>query len=279
MRKPVLLTIFFLVSALSAQGADSKYKIGDLPTDDQTSQERKASKNNAELETPDTAKLANDIAEEFYEKGMRALNEGNLELAEGYFDRVLILIPRHQGAKEGIDKIMKAYEQPQNSPSDSARSKVIGDLEGRMNSRYQAGDLEGADEISEKILAIDPQNKSAHQKQNLIRKELFDRAVARADQRESAGDVTGSIDALKVALSYRNELAVRQRMRELQEKLSQANVAQSDKLYIEALAASQDGDTDKAVTLCRQALRLNPANEQAKRMLARLVPKATPIVH
>jgi tetratricopeptide (TPR) repeat protein len=82
--------------------ADQKYRLG----------ESSESEGESEKTTVESDRqVADEMAEEFYRLGTQALEEGNFEKAEGYFDRVLILKPNHKGAKDGINRIMKSYDQ------------------------------------------------------------------------------------------------------------------------------------------------------------------------
>lgn len=51
-----------------------------------------------------------------------------------------------------------------------------------------------------------------------------------------------------------------------------ASKEKSKKLYVDALTASQGGKVDLAISLCQEALEWDPSNQQAKRMLSRLIP-------
>ena|SRR5258708_5392925 len=95
-----LALAFALVAARSAE----KIHLGDLPEKPVKIDERK-SKNEPEL-TPEKRKvLVGDISDEYYKKGTIAMDDGNLEQARADFERVLLLNPRHQGAKESLDEI------------------------------------------------------------------------------------------------------------------------------------------------------------------------------
>jgi len=55
--------------------------------------------------------------------------------------------------------------------------------------------------------------------------------------------------------------------------VDQNKIDQSNQLYLEALAASQNGESAEAIKICKSALALNPDNLQALRMLDRLQSK------
>jgi tetratricopeptide (TPR) repeat protein len=278
MRRLSYLLLGLFVPGLSHAAVEPKYKLSDIPTDKEKALRENKAGPHDDVQPPNTTELANQIADEFYDKGIKALNEGNLDLAEGYFDRVLILKPHHKGAQDGIDAIMKAYEQPATAmPNGPARVDLIKSLEKDMNKKLEEGDREGAEDVADEILAIDPEHAEARLKQRLIRRQFFDEAVAQASDQESQGDLRGALNSLRVALSYKKDGTIRARIKELKEKLVQNNNTESDRLYVEALTASQNGETEKAVSLCRQAIAANPSNYQAQRMLDRLSQKNPPL--
>lgn len=267
-----LLLISFSVGALRA--AEPAYKLGDIPSPGEKSRLDKKRRGEEPLDPPDKAALAAQIAEEFYQQGLTAMNEGRLEQAEGYFDRVLILIPDHSGAKSGIETVMKAYEEPSVTLSTPTINRAfLENLESDLEQAYSQDDLERAGELIEEILAVEPDHKGAKKRRVAINRKLFDQALVRAGEREKVGDLQGAIDALLVAYGYRRDAGIRTQLQDLRIRLAHENEDRSDTLYVDALAASQEGRTDEAIELCRQSLALNPKNAQAKRMMERLTPR------
>jgi cytochrome c-type biogenesis protein CcmH/NrfG len=78
------------------------------------------------------------------------------------------------------------------------------------------------------------------------------------------------VDAYRVAVNYNRDPILSDKIDQLLEKISEVKDRKSDDLYLQALDASQNGLADKAIELCKEALRLNPDNIQAQRMLERL---------
>jgi tetratricopeptide (TPR) repeat protein len=114
MKSPILLLTITLglTLVLSAQ-AEQRRTLKDLPDP----KEKVATPEDEPAFDPmsrkEKAQLVQEMAEEFFQMGSEALTQGNLEKAEGYFDRVLVLSPDHKGAREGIELIMKSYAPPQ----------------------------------------------------------------------------------------------------------------------------------------------------------------------
>src|SRR5258706_12280942 len=119
---PLAIVIF---SIPTIYGANQKYKLGDVPnSSEKKANEQKALDNEGEQE--ENARLVQEVAEEFYQKGLNALTEGNFEQAEGYFDRVLILKPNHKGTRDGIEIVMKKLEErpASDEPNDCKKGMV-----------------------------------------------------------------------------------------------------------------------------------------------------------
>lgn len=178
-----------------SEAAEPKYKLGDIPDTAPTRRDEDEDPRPEEImEQKFQADLHKNIAEYFFMKGKQAMTSGNKEQAEAYFDRVLILVPNHEGARAELQAIVKSYDAP----------------------KGPAAPL--APEPSEP-----PQSEP-------IKKMRENPAI---------------------------------------------NKEKSNKLYIEALAATQEDHREQAIKLCQQALALDPSNQQAERMLKRLIPVPT----
>ncbi len=168
------------------QAAEQKYRLSDIPTPEEKARMEKNERVQEESATGSEAEVAHEMANEFYQLGLKALNEGNLEQAEGYFDRALILKPNHKEAKDSIEYIMQTYEQPKEktvlpkpSTPDPERSeprpKTIPVLKERTEedlkksdllylealSANQTGNTEDALKLCKRALVLNPNNLQA----------------------------------------------------------------------------------------------------------------------
>jgi len=258
-----LFVFFIFISA----GAGSALAESSSSNDGLTPEQRKA--------------LEMGVVDHLYKKGLDALAAGQFEQAEGYFDRVLTLEPRHRGAQKGIDRVMKEYEkrEPSSPPKKKAKDPqaiLLEKLTAQLDQNMREENWEAANGSARKILAVDPQNRAALRKKPVIMRNLYNRAVERGAARANSGDDQAAIDAYQLALSYKPDAALKEKIAELREKLADSNKAKSEELYLEALKASQANQMDHALDLCKKSLALNPKNLQAQRMLERLQSRTHP---
>lgn len=284
---PIKRAIIILIctTLLNLSWASSKIKLGDVPEDPTNQEPNKIKDVLKDKVAPEAAdeegsieenyQLIRDVTEEFYQKGLKALNSNDLGTAEAYFDRVLTIKPNHVGAKKGIDAIMKAYEDttPVNNKVDP-KIALIKKLEDKLYEKLSDEDYEEAAGVANEILAIDPNNKVAKQKLTFSNRKLYAEALERAQTRAEAGDERGAIDAYQLAMGYGKDPSLKEKISALRTRMAEKTKAHSSKLYIEALTASQNGKTDAAVALCKKVLAIDPKNIQAQRMLDRLTPPA-----
>lgn len=268
------------VLILSAGGVRAeRIKLGDLPQDTQKKTykdtdfpgEATAAETavNATAEKP----LEDNVAEEFYQKGMKALNEGRMEQAEAFFDRALVIKPNHKGAQEGIAYIMQTLEDPKPSTpiaKPDPKIQLMEKLQRELEAEIKKDNWDEAHAVAAKILAIDPNQTLAKTKLTLIKQKLHDAAVQRAQEKESQGDFAGAIDAYRSAQSFRNDPLIPEIINGLRRKIADNKGKESEAFYLQALQKSQEGQIDEAISLCKRALALNPDNFQAQRMLDRL---------
>ncbi len=286
-----VLTIAGLGLFIAGVGFAERKKLGDLPTDGR----KQLKPNEASLdpvaapiavepvvtventiEKPVEKPLEDDVAEEFYQRGLKALNEGKLEQAEGLFDRALVIMPSHKGAQEGIAYIMQTLEDPKPAApvvKPDAKAQLLQKLQGKLEDEVAKDNWDEASAIAAKMLAIDPNHAGAKSKLTLIKQKLHDAAVLRAKEQEAQGDYAGAIDAYRSAQTYRNDPLIPELVTGLRKKMAEDKMKKSEALYLEALQKSQEGKTDEAIALCKQALALNPENFQVQRMLDRLQPR------
>lgn len=223
-------------------------------------------------------KLLDDVAQEFYEKGELAIQQGRLQDARDLFERALTLQPGHVLARARLASTIRALDPeqepppPPKSPKESLVTRLGADLDLWIKNKS----WDKADRVAKNILAIDPNNEKTKTKLKSIHRQLSLRAADRAAAREKAGDFQGAVDAYRVAINYNKDQAYTEKIEELSEKIAEANTKRSEELYLQALDASQNGNAPKAMELCREALQLNPDNIQAERMLDRLQSKPNP---
>jgi tetratricopeptide (TPR) repeat protein len=167
---------------------------------------------------------------------------------------------------------MKALEeQPADkTPPQDPKAELVGRLETELEQQMAEADWEEALSVAGKILAVDPDNRTAKQKKVTIRTQLSRRAARRAAEREAAGDLEAALDAYKIAAGHRPDPALDEKIRSLQKKLVERAIRRSADLYLEALTAHQEGRAKDARRLCETALELDPKNVQAHNMLQRL---------
>ncbi len=274
--KHVLMASAFLL-VVAMMGAAERKKLGDLPAELHPKNKDQA----APVPEPTTTTekpLEDDVAEEFYQKGLKALNAGDIEQAEGLFDRALVIKPNHKGAQEGIAYIMQTLEDPKpvaTPPKPDPKAILLEQLKKNLEGELAKQNWDEANTMAAKMLAIDPNNAFAKSKLPGIKQKLHAAAVDRAKEQEAAGDYAGAVDAYRTAQSYWNDPIIPEAITRLHKKMAQAKLDQSDALYVQALQKSQEGKTEEALQLCKQSLELNPDNFQAQRMLDRLQPRPT----
>jgi tetratricopeptide (TPR) repeat protein len=256
-----------------------RMKLGDLPQDTGKTTPKEQEFPGLDTEAqPGTAPAAekpleDNVAEEFYQKGMKALNEGRMEQAEAFFDRVLVIKPNHKGAQEGIAYIMQTLEDPKPSTpiaKPDPKIQLLEKLQRDLDTEIKKDNWDEANAVAAKMLAIDPNHAAAKTKLGLIKQKLHDAAVDRAKERESQGDYAGAIDAYRSAQSFRNDPLIPEIINGLRRKMAENKGKESEAFYLQALQKSQEGKIDEAIALCKQALAKNPDNFQAQRMLDRL---------
>ena len=220
----------------------------------------------------DRKRLMDEVTAGFYADGIKAKKAGKLDEALPLFERVVLLDPKNEAAKGQVADIKKRLAAAKKSqPSaKTATSKLLTKLWSEADAATKAKNWEVAQLALKKILAIEPANKRARARLDTAEQNLFARLKARGEDREKSGNTAGAIEAYKLALSHGKDPVLAAKVERLRAQLGETNRKKSDDLYIEALGASQQGNSDKALTLCRQALRLNPTNLQAQRMLERL---------
>jgi tetratricopeptide (TPR) repeat protein len=278
--KPVFMALGLLVFCAGGVHAERK-KLGDLPEDSK----KKVTKEPEYLPPaePEPAispvmekPLEDNVAEEFYQKGMKALDEGRMEQAEALFDRALVLKPNHKGAQEGIAYIMQTLEDPKPPApvvKPDPKVQLLEKLQRSLDAEIAKNNWEEAHAIAAKMLAIDPNHAGAKSKLIVIKQKLHDASVDRAKEQEAEGDYAGAIDAYRSAQSYRNDPTIPETINRLRKIIANKKEKDSEALYLQALQKSQDGKVDEAIGLCKQALEINPDNFQAQRMLDRLQPR------
>jgi len=220
----------------------------------------------------DRKRLMAEVSRGFYEDGLKARKAGRLSEALALFERALSLDPGLKAAKTQIADIKRLTRAPkvQKSPSRDSSARLVSQLfrEGELQAKN--GKWSDARLTFNKILSVDPDNGRAKSKLAMAEARLFDHHKRRGEERERAGDAEGALDAYQDALAYGDDPAVEARLVKLKARVAEANRKRSDEIYADALSASQQGHNDKALTLCRRALRIDPSNIQAQRMLERL---------
>lgn len=258
---------------------NTKPTLGDIPENAvKEKKERKDAVIPDGVTPEDRKKLLEDVAQEFYEKGELAIQQGRLQEARDLFERALTLQPGHVLARARLSSTIRALdpEQEPPPPPKTAKESLVARLGADLDQWIKNKSWDKADRVAKNILAVDPNNEKTKTKLKLIHRQLALRAADRAITREKAGDFQGAVDAYRVAISYNKDQAYTEKIEELSEKIGEANDKRSEELYLQALDASQNGNAAKAMELCRDALQLNPDNIQATRMLDRLQSKPNP---
>lgn len=266
----MLLILGGLTISLQAE----KYRLGDVAGEEKKEASNPSHDEEVSEAEPSPPQLE-DVVENFYTLGLRALKKSDLEEAEGYFDRVLTLNPNHKGAREGINLIMKMYDEPRHPKNSERRKKtaqkeLVNQLKPRLERAIELEDWSKVNALSEKILAVDPGDKDVKIIQLRARRKLFFLYTERAKNYEKQGHLTHAIDAYQTALQYRNDASLRARIEEIRVKVMDKNKSAAEELYIEALAEAQKGEYTHATSLCKKVLSLNPDHIEAQKMLKRL---------
>lgn len=269
------LCLSFLIVFLffgPASAAKEKPRLGDIP--DPKVQKKKATPPVSEeaSPTPEERKaLIDQACAELLQEATVAQKAGRHLEAKVLLERILVLDSRHveagrrlRSVRQQLDKQSK--QKTTHSPQQSLREKLEKDL----NRNYQEGRWDEARTAAEKLLAVDPGNARIRQRLDHIETQLFDEAVARGKKREKSGDLDGAVDAYRLALGIREDPGVLALVDQLEARTEAMKRRRSESLYLEALAAVQSGRKSDAARLCRQALRLDPGNIYAEKMLFRL---------
>lgn len=265
-----ILTFLFLFSGL-ADARSERPRLGNLPEDDEAARERW---DEAEIDpTPEERKaLIDQACAELLHEATAAQRSGNLLAARALLERILVLDSRHVEARRRLRAFRRQQEKPARSRSgrSAPRQNLKAKLEAELDKAYRAGRWDDARKLGEKLLAVDPGNERVRERMERIEGHLFDEAVARGKKREAAGDLEGAVDAYQVALGIRDDSALQSVVEKLQARTDAKNRHRSEALYLEALSAFQNGRKPDALRLCREALKLDPGNIYASRMLIRL---------
>jgi tetratricopeptide (TPR) repeat protein len=224
-----------------------------------------------EFSPEDRKRLMDEVSAGFYADAMKAKKEGRLSDAQTLLERVLILNPGNAVAKSQLAEIKKKNAaKSSKGPSKDATARLVTKLWTEADADYRAERWDEAQLGYRKILAIEPTSKKAKTKLEASEARLLDRLKQRGDDREKSGDLEGALEAYQAALRHGGDASIAERAARLQKRLVETNRRKSDEVYAAALSASQQGNNEKARGLCRQALRMDPSNIQAQRMLERL---------
>jgi tetratricopeptide (TPR) repeat protein len=221
------------------------------------------------LSTPEENKaLENELVGEFFDAGVRAYAAGKSDQAADLFQRVLLLQPSHRGAREALNVLSKSQKPAEEKAAPATRP--IDTWVAELNRAVQARRWTAARRWAVRILSDTPDHPVAAKALPQINHELFASACQRARDHERRSDQAGAIRLYKTALGYQTDAAIENRILTLERQIRDDRLSRSEVLYREALAASQEGETEKALRLCGEALELNPNHFSAKRMQLRL---------
>lgn len=272
MRRSFFIILIVLLTCESGARAE-RQRLGDLPEKDPNSKNNKTKEN--DLTPEEKQRMMSGVIDTFYQKGKQAMADGRLEQAEAFFDRVLILQPNHAGARRNLRRIFQIIDEQ--SPVKKAKDRKVselGNLEAELKQLIAKENWDKAGRTARRILAIDAKNTLAQTSLEKINQVMFSRALEKARQKEKAEDWESAIDAYQLALGYKMDPAIRNKIAALREKIRARNDKASEDFYLKALLASQEGNVATALELCQKALELNPKNVQAQRMMDRLKSKA-----
>lgn len=262
------------VKPLAPPPKPEKPRLGDIPSEPIKEKKEKKPPLSRDGITPEERKqLLEEVAQEFYEKGEMAYQEGRFVEARDLFERVLTLQPNHAQARARLEALLRTLEPPEPEPAPAepdSKQVLIGRLSTELDQAIKNKDWDKAERQAKNILAVDPANEKTKSKLKIVHHNLSLRAADRAQTREKAGDFQGAVDAYRVAFNYSRDPAYTEKIESLMEKIREVNDRKSEEFYRQALDASQNGNNDKAIDLCKEALQLNPDNIQAQRMLDRL---------
>lgn len=118
----------------------------------------------------------------------------------------------------------------------------------------------------EKVLALSPNHSRAREHMSTIKKMSAEKRKTMNPQPPA----TPSIPIEEKPSPVKKATSQKILSPEMVRKKTELDKQGSDELYYQALAASQNKEKVQALDLCRQALKLNPSNLQAQRMLDRL---------
>jgi tetratricopeptide (TPR) repeat protein len=223
------------------------------------------------LTPEDRKRVMSDVAEGFYSDGVRAKTSGRTTDAIAYFERVLAIDPNHAAARAQLADLKKKHQAAaRKTTSKETTSHLLTKLWAEGDAATRRENWDEAQLAYRKILAIEPDNKKAHARLDMAEGKLFAKLRQRGDEREKASDLGGAVQLYQQALMHGDDESLEQHVENLKQQLAESNRKKSDQIYADALAASQQGNNDRALMLCRQALRTDPSNLQAQRMLERL---------
>jgi tetratricopeptide (TPR) repeat protein len=272
MHRRVLL--FLLGGLLWTEISAGKIQLDEVPE----TAPRPDRKKEKQLLTPEEHKKAmDDVVQNLYNQGLKAVNEKKWREAREAFEHVLILRPRHAPAKRQLAYVKKKLEPPPLSREKKAAkvkkdsdARLVRDLSIKLAEGVSAKDWEDVERVANNLLALRPGDAEARRQLRNARREMSQKALLLAEERERNGDLAGAIEAYREALSKEEDPAILAKIDVLRDQLNASNRKKSEELYLEALAAAQAGKEEEARVLCRRALRLDPENLQAERMKERL---------
>jgi tetratricopeptide (TPR) repeat protein len=217
--------------------------------------------------------MMSELAEEFYQKGLSALDAGRKSEARACFTRAVALDPTHEDAAAGLERLSD-IEKPAPPPPTKGKGPAKPTAEDRLFRQFQreanAGRLEAAIEIGERILLVDPKRSGVKEKVGAMSRTLAERAAVRAEKARAAGDLSVAIAAYETSVRYNPSPSVLEALVQARSAREKDSRRRAQDTYIEALLASQKGSNDRALRLCRRAIELDPTHLQAQRMLDRL---------
>jgi len=272
MTRPFFLILAAALMTFSVVLAAPRQNMGSA-FDKKQKAEKRPSPAPGEFTPEDRKRLMGEVSGGFYADAIKAKAEGRLNDALTLFERVLILEPTNNPARTQAADIKRRLEASSKTPKTPVKDSAARLMAKLWNDADAAARAENWDEARlnyRKILAIDPASKKAKAKLAATEAKLFEKLKKRGEERETAGDSEGALDAYQLALIHGEDVAVTDRLARLKSRLADSNRKRSDDIYAQALGASQQGNNDKARILCKQALAIDRTNIQAQRMLERL---------
>ncbi|OGR95822.1 MAG: hypothetical protein A2902_01925 [Elusimicrobia bacterium RIFCSPLOWO2_01_FULL_64_13] len=211
------------------------------------------------------------FVESFYRAGMVAFAEENYPKAREEFEKVLAIQPTHKEAKAQLEKCNQVLEKREKIEREAAREDLLTRTNREALDAFGKDRFEESLVLFEKVLELDPGQSEAVRYRDLSREMVYKNRFETGRDLVGKGEWGPAAEALKKALEIDPESdEARKLLAESERQISLQKRITSQNLYRQGLASFLSGDVEKARTIWKQSLELDPDNEETRRALKRV---------